>query len=56
MLFNKGLSYSTVNTARYAHALLDDIITEGKCAKSGTHHVITRFMKAASTTKNPFQK
>ena len=53
MLVNKGLSYSTVNTARYSHALLD-IITEGKCAKSGTHHVIV--MKAASRTKNPFQK
>ena len=53
MLVNKGLSYSTVNTARSA---LSNIITEGECVKFGTHHVVTRFMKAVFETKNPARK
>ena len=45
MLVNKGLSYSTVNTARSA---LSNIITERECVNFGTHLVVTRFMKACS--------
>ena len=53
MLVNKGLSYSAVNTARSA---LSISITEGECVKFGTHHVVTRFMKAVFETKNPARK
>ena len=52
-LVNKGLSYSTINTARSA---LSNIITEGECVNFGSHQVVTRFMKAVFETKNPVPK
>ncbi len=52
-LVNKGLSYSTINTARSA---LSNIITEDECVNFGSHQVVIRFMKAVFETKNPVPK
>ena len=35
---------------------MSNIITEGKCVKCGTYHVVTRSMKAVFETKNPARK
>jgi integrase len=52
-LVNKGLSYSTINTAQSA---LSNIITEGECRNFGSHQVVTRFMKAVFETRHPVPK
>ena len=52
-LYNKGLSYSTLNTARSA---LSNVITEGECEKFGYHPVVSRFVKAVFETKKPVPK
>ena len=52
-LCNKGLSYSTLNTARSA---LSNVITEGECEKFGYHPVVSRFVKAVFETKKPVPK
>ena len=52
-LYNKGHSYSTLNTARSA---LSNVITEGDCEKFGYHPVVSRFMKAVFETKKSVPK
>ena len=52
-LYNKGLSYSTLNTARSA---LSNVITEGECEKFGSLPVVSRFMKAVFETKKSVPK
>ena len=37
-------------------AWFPNIFAEGECVKFGTHHVVTRFMKAVFETKNPARK
>ena len=41
-LYNQGLSYSTINTAR---SVMSTIISIPDCETFGTHHLVTRFMK-----------
>ena len=52
-LFNQGLSYSTLNTARSALSTI--IIMEGgECF--GTNHIVTRFMKGVFESRRPKPK
>ena len=47
-LHNKGLSYSTIGTARSA---LSNVIVSGECENFGTHSLVSRFMKSVFSAK-----
>ena len=49
-LFNQGLSYSTINTARSALSTI--VMIDGE-KSFGSNHVVTRFMKGVFETRKP---
>ena len=52
-LFNQGLSYSTINTARSALSTI--VMIDGE-KSFGSNHVVTRFMKGVFETRKPKPK
>lgn len=52
-LFNQGLSYSTLNTARSA---LSTIVMIDGGTSFGSHHLVTRFMKGVFESRRPKPK
>ena len=52
-LHNKGLSYSTIGTARSA---LSNVIVSGECENFGTHSLVSRFMKSVFLQNKPLPK
>ena len=52
-LFNQGLSYSTLNTARSA---LSTIVTIDGGESFGSNHIVTRFMKGVFESRRPKPK
>ena len=52
-LHNKGLSYSTIGTARSA---LSNVIVSGECENFGTHSLVSRFMKSVFLQNKPLSK
>ena len=52
-LYNQGLSYSTINTARSA---MSTIISIPNCQTFGTHHLVKRFMKGIFEKRKPQPK
>lgn len=52
-LFNQGLSYSTINTARSALSTI--VIIDGE-KSFGSNHIVTRFMKGVFETRTPKPK
>ena len=52
-LFNQGLSYSTLNTARPA---LSTIVTIDGGESFGSNHIVTRFMKGIFESRRPKPK
>ena len=52
-LHNKGLSYSTIGTARSA---LSNVIVSGVCENFGTHSLVSRFMKSVFLQNKPLPK
>ena len=52
-IHNKGLSYSTIGTARSA---LSNVIVSGECENFGTHSLVSRFMKSVFLQNKPLPK
>ena len=52
-LHKKGLSYSTIGTARSA---LSNVIVSGECENFGTHSLVSRFMKSVFLQNKPLPK
>ena len=52
-LHNKGLSYSTISTAR---STLSNVIVSGECENFGNHSLVSRFMKSVFLLDKPMPK
>ena len=52
-LHNKGLSYSTIGTAR---SVLSNVIIAGECENFGSHPLVSRFMKSVFLVNKPISR
>jgi site-specific recombinase XerD len=52
-LHNKGLSYSTIGTAR---SVLSNVIIAGECENFGSHPLVSRFMKSVFLVNKPIPR